>query len=1062
MKSRFTISVILYFLVLTCHAQNSQDELPVFKRVTNAFMPSITSEYFFFSNDGLIWFSTAKGLASFDGSELLYHCNLKQSTLYGLTRIGAMLEDQQHNFYLTTPMGLFYYNRRNETFSKLEYQLKNSTDKSAILFTTLFKDTKGQIYIGSIFSGLFIYDPEKKHFEHINLDNSTTDIKGDRMLNTIFCFATVTSDPDQLWVGTFHGIYSFNKEKKQFSQHFEIVTGPENIYSSIFKESRQNIDVQRMDVENDSTIWFNSWTTGFANYNTRTGKAKIVFGWKNKFQTGGAFDAYIIPKFVKQSTGKYLLGIFNGKTAFYDTKTNTASFFNVSEKNYDHEQTRYTDKDRDGNIWILQRGILYVSLPPTLRLQHIESIVNKSQQPELRGIYFDTTKKLIYGAYLFSTGINVYDSNFHLKNILTTLPIKNYYNNGSGIDNNITKDGSGRYWTAGWIVQVLLPGEKKFEAAYKLFPQLKWLANSGEFDDAVTTRDGNILLKKNKGLVYIINEKTFATDTLRFTGSKENGVTLYTMHTFYDPRRNDVNLVGKNGIEQYNLTSKKMRSIANSTLLGNTDSMEATIYPELDASGRIWSYIPQYGFRIINPETLLCIDSIQFEEKGLMKRTYDQIKSGPENYMYLHAQNGVVIYNYTTQNSFLFDNTNGLSSPEDISLLSANGNMIIGQRGGFDFFKTANLDQYTSNVKPWLNTVIADSIIFARLGAENNAQVQLTYLQNTITFSFSALEYFFPERIEYEYQLWPVDLKFSKTDFFNRKITYSKLQPGKYIFKLKAQMEGGNWEDAAVEFPFEIVPAFWQTTWFKLLCFLLVGSILFLFFRWRIHSIRNKQNLQLFHEKELLDLEAKALRAQMNPHFIFNSLNSIKSLINKNDNDTAANYLAVFSKLIRTLFQNSDKREVSLYEEIETCKLYTQIEKMRFGNKVGFQFNVDEHIDLKDIRVPALILQPFIENAIWHGMVHKEFGGRVQISIEEINGGINCIIDDNGIGRDISKQFKSSYETTYESKGIGLTKARLHLDKLLNDREDKITIIDKKDAAGRPEGTKVIITFKQN
>ena len=92
-------------------------------------------------------------------------------------------------------------------------------------------------------------------------------------------------------------------------------------------------------------------------------------------------------------------------------------------------------------------------------------------------------------------------------------------------------------------------------------------------------------------------------------------------------------------------------------------------------------------------------------------------------------------------------------------------------------------------------------------------------------------------------------------------------------------------------------------------------------------------------QKQMLEMEAKALRAQMNPHFIFNSLNSIKSLINKNDNDKAAEYLTTFSKLIRTLFQNSDKREISLYEELETCRLYTQIEKMRFGDKVDFVFD---------------------------------------------------------------------------------------------------------------------------
>jgi len=213
--------------------------------------------------------------------------------------------------------------------------------------------------------------------------------------------------------------------------------------------------------------------------------------------------------------------------------------------------------------------------------------------------------------------------------------------------------------------------------------------------------------------------------------------------------------------------------------------------------------------------------------------------------------------------------------------------------------------------------------------------------------------------------------------------------------------------------------------------------------------------------KELLELEARALRAQMNPHFIFNSMNSIKSLINKNENDKAADYLTTFSKLIRTLFQNSDKREVSLYEELETCRLYTQLEAMRFGNKLEFVFDIDESIDLKDFKVPALILQPFIENAIWHGLMPKETGGRVTIKIKKSDGVIQCIIDDDGIGREQSKKFKPAYETTHQSRGVGITQSRLELDKLLNEREDAIYIIDKLDENGGTEGTKVIITFKE-
>ena len=212
---------------------------------------------------------------------------------------------------------------------------------------------------------------------------------------------------------------------------------------------------------------------------------------------------------------------------------------------------------------------------------------------------------------------------------------------------------------------------------------------------------------------------------------------------------------------------------------------------------------------------------------------------------------------------------------------------------------------------------------------------------------------------------------------------------------------------------------------------------------------------------KLLESEARALRAQMNPHFIFNCLNSIKALINKNENDKAVNYLTVFSRLILSLFHNSDKREVGLYEELETCKLYTQLEKMRFGDKVDFAFDIDGSIDLKNFKVPALIIQPFIENAIWHGLVSKESGGKILVSAKENKGIIHCTIDDDGIGRKLSQQYKNHYESTYQSKGIGLTRSRLELDKMLNDRDNMIDITDKTDINGKPAGTRITLTFNQ-
>ncbi|HVX26233.1 MAG TPA: ATP-binding protein [Parafilimonas sp.] len=216
-------------------------------------------------------------------------------------------------------------------------------------------------------------------------------------------------------------------------------------------------------------------------------------------------------------------------------------------------------------------------------------------------------------------------------------------------------------------------------------------------------------------------------------------------------------------------------------------------------------------------------------------------------------------------------------------------------------------------------------------------------------------------------------------------------------------------------------------------------------------------------EHEMLELDAKALRSQMNPHFIFNCLNSIKALIQKNEDEKAITYLTTFSKLIRTIFQNADKREITLFDEIETCRLYTELESMRFGKKINYHFHVDSTADLKSVMVPALTIQPFIENAIWHGIMPKESNGNLKVNVEKNDGLVTCIIDDDGIGREVSMQNKFKGKTSsHESKGVHLTQIRLNIDNALNERNATVEIIDKKDEAGKPKGTTVVLVFTED
>jgi sensor histidine kinase YesM len=228
-----------------------------------------------------------------------------------------------------------------------------------------------------------------------------------------------------------------------------------------------------------------------------------------------------------------------------------------------------------------------------------------------------------------------------------------------------------------------------------------------------------------------------------------------------------------------------------------------------------------------------------------------------------------------------------------------------------------------------------------------------------------------------------------------------------------------------------------------------------------VQNVRKQDQAKIDMQYKMLELEAFALRATMNPHFIFNCLNSIKSLIQKNENEKSVTYLTTFSKLIRTLFDNADKKDISLFDEIETCKLYLQLEKMRFDAKFSFVVNVENCIDLKSIQIPALIVQPFIENAIWHGIVPRNTGGHVSLNVVKKNKMIEVAIEDDGIGRESSQQNKSASSLAHQSKGVNLTLSRLELNNQLQQRQAKLQVIDKKDENGLSKGTTVIIKIKE-
>ena len=254
-----------------------------------------------------------------------------------------------------------------------------------------------------------------------------------------------------------------------------------------------------------------------------------------------------------------------------------------------------------------------------------------------------------------------------------------------------------------------------------------------------------------------------------------------------------------------------------------------------------------------------------------------------------------------------------------------------------------------------------------------------------------------------------------------------------------------------------------------LFLFLLLSIFVFrsLSLKRKNEKLRMQQHLevqQLASEKKQVELEMQALRAQMNPHFIFNCLSSINRFILKNESKIASNYLTRFSRLIRMVLNNSQKPLISLDDELEMLELYLEMERLRFKNSFDYAITFLNAIDSDNVFIPPLLLQPFCENAIWHGLMHKTGQGRLDIELSMQDNILNCIITDNGVGREKAEEMNSKTAEKEKSMGLKITTERLAL---LNREKGLHTfyeIEDAKDADGSTAGTKVIlkISFKES
>lgn len=390
-----------------------------------------------------------------------------------------------------------------------------------------------------------------------------------------------------------------------------------------------------------------------------------------------------------------------------------------------------------------------------------------------------------------------------------------------------------------------------------------------------------------------------------------------------------------------------------------------------------------------------------------------------------------------------------------------NGQMVYGSRKGIHFFDPLNLSKDERMPIPYIRNIdINDEAIESDSAFYFKKSHYLEAGEYYLSFDFSAIDQTSSNKRKYKHKLEGVDQEW-RTLRDRNSISYPNLKGGDYTFKLMVSNKDGIWNPQVATASIKI-DKFWYDTYFARafgITFLICLAILW--YHYRVKRAVEKEQMRTSFEKKLAEVKMNALTAQMNPHFIFNSLNSIDYFIIKNESVLASEYLNRFSRLIRLILNNSRSNYISLKDDLDALKLYIEIESLRFDNKFEYEVKASKNLDPELIQIPPMLFQPYVENAIWHGLMQKEGSGKIEVKVEldEKEELIIGTITDNGIGRKKAMELKSKGVNKKKNKSMGMqiTHDKIEAINFLHDLNASVSIHDLVDDAGIAAGTQVVL-----
>lgn len=926
-----------------------------------------------------------------------------------------IIQDQKGFIWIAHDQGVSRY----DGYKFINYNADNGLPENTIL--EIYEDYKGRIWFISLMGKLSWYENNRIHKYRYNkkisdyTSNSTTPVKqsfyvdiNDNIYISFYYKPVIKIDnkgeiSELKYKNRFLNIVRLSTNKAVFSSHM-------NTLDSIY-------------IDNGSEI--TSLYTGHLNNN---GKIKIsCLPFKSGYIFSFANNSIIINdnKIIKNKTTKteqiwastdnngriWISNIWNGIKVYSDTLLNKYDLHLLH-----HKTVTSVLNDSEGGYWFstLNDGIFYY---PSLMIKSITNLDNLkaksiSQVEAHNGIiYFAGNHSDLYIYKDTSYSVSNYNHKHHkqyrlIKSVGETLILSSY---GNDMMTSFIRDN-----------QIL---KRKNTIFYEAIP----LKN-------------NFLLYNQK--ITSINRDNFNSNDLSRNIGKVNSVIQYSDSIYYIGTRSGllIHNINNNTFSSVNKIKVKDRNI---------------IALEKDNIGNIYAGTKNSGLIVFNKKK----DTVLNTKTGLADNCIKSIKSINDT-LWIATNNGLNRIKFNQKelciiNNDVFSKEDGLSSNQILEIEIYKNKAYIGTGNGLSVLRT-DLCEINSTPPPiyikGVKIMNSDTVV--------KKQYIIPYKKNNIEISFIGLNYKREKLLKYKYRLKGVSNKWKETT--STYIQYPFLSYGNFTFQVIAVNNSGIESSKAAEVSIIIEKPYYRTPIFFILiaisATIIITTIVWIIFYIKLREARKADNL----EKQLNYYRQKALSAQMNPHFLYNSLNSVQNYILKNDKSKSSDYLSKFGSLMRRILTNSESPLIKLSEEIMALKLYIEMELMRFDNSFEYNLNIDDNINLDKLMVPPLIIQPYVENAIHHGLRLKSDSGYLTINIVNDNNKIHIQVIDNGIGRSTANKIKAQNINGHTSYGTNITKKRLSLLKELHRRNVSITTEDTVDKNNKPSGTIVSIIIEIN